>query len=284
MIKVYFEVEKYIKEYLLSNYKKEINKKFDKNNYLIECYNKEKRLIAIKPEDDVLFVNGDVILVDELVRNIIDLGLNFNITIINKSIEKEFISLIKKELSGEFEIYEYDGDYSLLKYKYGNIKTCVLAGGCFWCMAKPYYEYEGIKKVYSGYSGGTEIFPNYEDVKMQKTKHKECVKLIYDESKITFKEILDIYFETIDPFDEFGQFIDRGESYTTAIYYKAEEERKIADLYIKEVEKRFNKKVTVKILEEDIFYMAEEYHQDYAIKNPEEMEKELIESGRQKNS
>ena len=65
---------------------------------------------------------------------------------------------------------------------------------------------------------------------------------------------------------------------------KAEEERKIADLYIKEVEKRFNKKVTVKILEEDIFYMAEEYHQDYAIKNPEEMEKELIESGRQKNS
>ncbi len=159
---------------------------------------------------------------------------------------------------------------------------CILAGGCFWCMAKPYYEYNGIIKVYSGYCGGDEINPTYEQVKSQQTKHMESVKLIYDEAKISYKEILDIYFETIDPFDDGGQFIDRGYSYTTAIFYQNKEMYDIAKEYIKRIEQKSNKKVFVKVLKEKTFYMAEEHHQDFSIKNPIEMEIELIKSGRKK--
>lgn len=160
------------------------------------------------------------------------------------------------------------------------ITYCILAGGCFWCMAKPYYEYEGIIHVYSGYSGGSEINPTYEKVKSQKTTHKECIKLVYDDEIISFNEILDIYFDTIDPFDDGGQFIDRGKSYTTAIFYSNEKMKEIAKEYINNISNKNNKNVAVEILEEMPFYMAEEYHQDYALKNPELMEKELIESGR----
>ena len=159
---------------------------------------------------------------------------------------------------------------------------CILAGGCFWCMAKPYYEYEGIKKVYSGYSGGSEINPRYEDVKAQKTSHMECVKIVYDSNIISYEDILDIYFYTIDPFDDEGQFIDRGYSYSTAIFYRNNEMNNRIVKYIENKQTLYNKKIKVKILEESEFYIAEEYHQDYALKNPELMEKELIESGRRK--
>lgn len=161
-------------------------------------------------------------------------------------------------------------------------KSCILAGGCFWCMSKPYYEYDGILKVYSGYSGGNEINPKYEDVKSQKTTHRECVKLVYDPNIISYNDILDIYFNTIDPFDDGGQFIDRGDSYTTALFYNSLEMKKEIENYISNLEIKYQKKIVVKVLEEKEFYMAEEYHQDYAIKNPELMEKELIESGRKK--
>ena len=163
------------------------------------------------------------------------------------------------------------------------LSYCILAGGCFWCMAKPYYEYDGIKNVYSGYSGDKESNANYEKVKSQKTLHREVIKLEYDENIISYKEILDIYFDTIDPFDDGGQFIDRGNSYTTAIFYHSEEMKKVALDYINKIELQYNKKVAVKILKEMPFYMAEAYHQDYAIKNPILMQEELIESGRLKS-
>lgn len=162
------------------------------------------------------------------------------------------------------------------------LKYCILAGGCFWCMAKPYYDYKGIEKVYSGYSGGVEKNPKYEDVKAQKTSHMECVKIIYDDNIITYEEILDIYFETIDPFDDGGQFIDRGHSYTTAIFYQNEEMKNHINEYIENKQKLFKNEIMVKILKEVEFYIAEEYHQDFAIKHTDLMEKELIESGRKK--
>ena len=162
------------------------------------------------------------------------------------------------------------------------MKHCVLAGGCFWCMAKPYYEYDGIINVYSGYSGGEEINPTYEEVKSQNTHHLECIKLIYDENIINYIDILNIYFDTIDPFDDGGQFIDRGESYTTAIFYNSLEMKEEILDFLSEKQKLYNEKIVVKVREEMPFYMAEEYHQDYAIKNPKLMEEELKLSGRLK--
>lgn len=161
-----------------------------------------------------------------------------------------------------------------------NQSYCILAGGCFWCIAMPYYECKGVSRVISGYCGGEEINPTYEDVKAQKTSHREVIKIIYDSSIISFKELIEIYFANIDPFDGEGQFIDRGLSYSPAIFYKDENELNIAKECIKKIEKDNNKKVEVLLIKEKQFYDAEEYHQDYGLKNPSEIEKELIESGR----
>ena len=110
----------------------------------------------------------------------------------------------------------------------------------------------------------------------------EAIKLIYDKNVISYSEILDIYFDTIDPYDVGGQFIDRGESYTTAIFYNSLSMKEEIIKYISSYDKKYGGSVVVKVLPEEVFYMAEEYHQDYALKNPELMEKELIESGRKK--
>ena len=163
-----------------------------------------------------------------------------------------------------------------------SFKVAMFAGGCFWCISKPYYEYEGVIHVYSGYAGGTEENPTYEDVKSGKTHHRETIKIIYNPNLITYNELLDIYFTSINPFAGDGQFIDRGFNYSCAVFTDDKEEQNLVLERLVKLEKEFNQKTFVPILPVPKFYMAEEYHQDYAIKNPSEMEKELIISGRKK--
>ena len=159
------------------------------------------------------------------------------------------------------------------------LKNAYFAGGCFWCVT-PIYKMYGVEEVVCGYSGGDEPDPVYEDVKAQKTGHRETIMLSYDPEKVTYDLLLEIYFANIDPFDGDGQFIDRGFSYTTAIFYSDNEEKKLAESHIANVEAENGKKVQVVLLPFKSFYRAEEYHQDYYLKNPEAFEKELIESGR----
>ncbi len=155
------------------------------------------------------------------------------------------------------------------------------AGGCFWCVT-PIYKMYGVDKVICGYSGGDEVNPTYEEVKSQKTGHRETIMLEYDNNTVTYENLLDIYFSNVDPFDKDGQYIDKGFSYTLAIYYTTEEERRIAEERVKKIEEVSGRKTYVAIEPFKSFYEAEEYHQDYYLKNPEEFEKELIESGRKK--
>ncbi|MBQ6066861.1 MAG: peptide-methionine (S)-S-oxide reductase MsrA [Clostridia bacterium] len=153
------------------------------------------------------------------------------------------------------------------------------AGGCFWCVT-PIYKIYGVDKVVSGYSGGKEENPSYEDVKSQKTGHRETIMLEYDPAEVSYETLLDIFFDNVDPFDPEGQFIDRGRSYTLAIYYTSEEEKKLAAERIQRLKKESGKDVFVALELFAGFYEAEEYHQDYYLKHPEEYEKELVESGR----
>ena len=164
-----------------------------------------------------------------------------------------------------------------------NYKTVMFAGGCFWCMAKPYYEYAGVIQVFSGYAGGSEVNPTYEEVKSQKTHHKEAIYVIYDSSKVSYEKLINIYFENIDPFDGDGQYMDRGESYQTGVITSCAKE--IDYFYkVKEcIESRTQKEVKVQLFKDTVFYIAEEYHQKYSIKNPEEFLKEMKESGRIKD-
>ena len=155
------------------------------------------------------------------------------------------------------------------------------AGGCFWCVT-PIYKIYGVDKVTCGYSGGDEVNPTYEMVKAQKTGHRETIELDYDEANVSYDKLLDIYLANVDPFDGEGQFIDKGFSYTLAIYYGNESELEIAKKKIADLEAQSGKKVQIALEPFKSFYEAEEEHQDYYLKNPEAFEKELKESGRVK--
>lgn len=160
------------------------------------------------------------------------------------------------------------------------MKYAYLAGGCFWCITPTFNELDGVSEVVSGYSGGDEVSPSYEAVKHQETGHRESIKIVYDETKVSYEQLIDIFLMGVDPFDGGGQFIDRGASYTLAIFYTDDSEASIAREKITALEKESGRQVYISIEPFKSFYDAEEYHQNYYLKNPEAFEKELIDSGR----
>lgn len=148
--------------------------------------------------------------------------------------------------------------------------TATFAGGCFWCMEPPFEQKEGVIAVISGYTGGTVERPSYEQVSHTETGHVEAVKVYYDPNVVSYQELLAIFWRQIDPTDAGGQFVDRGSSYTTAIFYANEEEQQLAEQSKAELEEAgfFPAPIVTPILPEKEFYPAEEYHQDYYEKNP----------------
>ncbi|NCN04794.1 MAG: peptide-methionine (S)-S-oxide reductase MsrA [Spirochaetales bacterium] len=144
----------------------------------------------------------------------------------------------------------------------------VVAGGCFWCVEEAFDKHEGVLSTTSGFAGGHVENPSYRQVTAGGTGHIEVVRIEFDPAIISFDEILYIYWRNIDPIDAGGQFCDRGESYTTAIFYVSEEQRVAAERTKQEVSRRFSTSVATTIRPYTEFYSAEEYHQDYHTKNP----------------
>ena len=144
-------------------------------------------------------------------------------------------------------------------------KKATFAGGCFWCTEAAFQELDGVIDAVSGYTGGVKKNPAYEEVSKGNTGHLEAVEIIYDPKIISYEELLKLYFRTIDPTDDKGQFHDKGSQYKTAIFYHDEEQKEIANKTIEDIEKskRFDKPIVTKILKSVPFYKAEEYHQDY---------------------
>lgn len=161
-------------------------------------------------------------------------------------------------------------------------ELATFAGGCFWCLVKPFDRLEGIEKVVSGYTGGHVENPTYQQVCTGTTGHVEAVQITFDPEVISYEQLVDIYWKLIDPTDPGGQFYDRGPSYQTAIFYHNEEQKQIAEQSKKRLEEsgKFDKPIAVKILPAKPFYPAEEYHQDYYKKNPLHYERYFIGSGR----
>ena len=160
------------------------------------------------------------------------------------------------------------------------MKTAYFAGGCFWCITPVFAEMPGVAQVVSGYSGGREVNPTYEDVKHQRTGHRETIAIHYDEAAVSFESLLDVFLDSVDPFDPGGQFIDRGHSYTLAVYYKTKAEAALTRQKIQALQTASNREVCSSVEPFSAFYNAEEYHQDYYRKNPEAFREELVESGR----
>ncbi len=151
-----------------------------------------------------------------------------------------------------------------------NAEIATLAGGCFWCVESDLEKAEGVIEVVSGYTGGHKLDPEYKEVSSGTTGHLEAVQVFYDPEKISYKEILDIFWRHIDPTDSGGQFVDRGNQYRSAIFYHNEEQKRIAEESRKDLEKSgvFKKPVVTEIRKLERFYNAEDYHQDYYKKNP----------------
>ncbi|WP_332691397.1 peptide-methionine (S)-S-oxide reductase MsrA [Halalkalibacter lacteus] len=149
-------------------------------------------------------------------------------------------------------------------------------------MVKPFDQYEGIKSVISGYTGGHKEHPTYQEVCAETTGHFEAVQITFNPAIFTYEKLLTIFWQQIDPEDFGGQFFDRGDSYRTAIFYHTDEQRRLAENSKKRLNEsgKFTKPIATQILPASTFYPAEEYHQDYYKKNPLHYTRYQIGSGR----
>ena len=137
------------------------------------------------------------------------------------------------------------------------------AGGCFWCVEESFEKIDGVIEVTSGYSGGTTENPTYKEVTYGNTGHFEVVEIIYDKNTISYEELLKNYWINIDPFDAYGQFCDKGYSYRSVAFYQNDKERKLIERDVKNLEKKFSKKVVTYLREFEKFYRAENRHQNF---------------------
>jgi peptide-methionine (S)-S-oxide reductase len=150
-----------------------------------------------------------------------------------------------------------------------NSATAIFAGGCFWCMEKPFDEIAGVVSTTSGYTGGDLANPTYQQVGSGGTGHIESVKIVYDKTRVTYAQLLDTYWKQVDPFDGDGQFCDQGETYVPAIFVANPQEQAAAEASKRTIEARFpGQTIGVRIIPAKTFWDAEGYHQDYYIKNP----------------
>ena len=152
----------------------------------------------------------------------------------------------------------------------GNFEKATFAGGCFWCMEPPYDKLDGVISTTSGYTGGTKPNPTYEEVSAGGTGHAEAVEILYDPKKISYAELLAVFWPNVDPTTADRQFCDIGKQYRPAIFYHNEEQEKLAKESKVAVEKTksFADPVVTEITKATEFYPAEEYHQDFYEKNP----------------
>lgn len=149
-------------------------------------------------------------------------------------------------------------------------ESAIFAGGCFWCMVEPFDTQPGIKSVVSGYTGGHVANPTYEQVCSGTTGHTESVKITFDPEVISYKELVDIYWQQTDPTDAMGQFQDRGDSYRPVIFVKDDQQRTIAEQSRQHLidNNPFDDPIVTQIEDAKPFYPAEDYHQDFYKKDP----------------
>ena len=144
-----------------------------------------------------------------------------------------------------------------------SLSKAYFAGGCFWCMEESFEKLEGVEEVISGYSGGTTSNPTYKEVTFGNTGHFEVVEIIYNKNIISYNELLKNFWINIDPFDAFGQFCDKGYSYRSVAFYQSSYEKSQIEKSISEIENKFAKRVVTYVREFEVFYKAEDKHQDY---------------------
>lgn len=151
----------------------------------------------------------------------------------------------------------------------GELRTAVFAGGCFWCMQPPFDNTPGVVSTLVGYTGGARPDPTYEQVSSGATGHLEAIEVTYDPARVSYAQLCEVFWRSVDPTDGGGQFADQGPQYTTAIFYGSGDERATAEASKKALAAsgKFARPIVTAILARKPFYRAEEYHQHYYLKN-----------------
>ncbi len=176
------------------------------------------------------------------------------------------VFLLAKFLPGNTDNISYKKpEIVYTKGSNSNKEIAILAGGCFWCMEHPFEDLPGVSQAISGYTGGKKKNPTYKQVASGQTSHLEAVEIHFDPEKISYADILEVFWRNINPTDNGGQFVDRGAQYRTGIFYTSEEQKEIAEKSKNKLIKsgRFQKEIVTPIIEATPFYRAEEYHQDF---------------------
>ena len=152
----------------------------------------------------------------------------------------------------------------------GNFTKATFAGGCFWCMEHPFDELDGVVSTTSGYTGGHKVDPTYPEVSAGGTGHTEAVQIEYDPTKVTYEELLKVYWRNVDPTTPDAQFCDHGNQYRPEIFYHTEEQKQLAEVSRTHIEKTktFPEPIVIEITQGTTFYPAEDFHQNYYQTNP----------------
>ena len=147
-------------------------------------------------------------------------------------------------------------------------ETAVFAGGCFWCMEKPFDALDGVLDTTSGYTGGTVDNPTYAQVSAGNTGHTEALQVTYDPKKVTYEQLLTVFWHNIDPLDAGGQFCDRGSQYRSGIFPQSDAQKAAAETSLASTAEALGKPLATKIEPKATFYSAEDYHQNYCVTHP----------------
>ena len=160
---------------------------------------------------------------------------------------------------------EKQGKGNVMNEKSNSLHAATFAGGCFWCVESDFEKVDGVIEAISGYTGGHKNDPTYQEVSAGGTGHVEAVQVLYDPEKVSYEELLDVFWRHVDPTDPDGQFADHGSQYRTGIFYHNDEQKRQAEESKKKLEKslRFDKPISTEIIKFSRFYRAEDYHQDY---------------------
>jgi methionine-S-sulfoxide reductase len=153
---------------------------------------------------------------------------------------------------------------------HNDLAKATFAGGCFWCMEPPFDRLDGVVVTISGYTGGHRAAPSYEEVTSGATGHFEAIQVLYDPSQVSYEQLLEVFWQNVNPTDAGGQFVDRGSQYRTAIFYHDAEQMRLAEASKERLAAtgKFQAPIVTPVLPAGPFYPAEEYHQDYYEKNP----------------
>ena len=180
------------------------------------------------------------------------------------------MKLVTLILLSLFTTYVYASEQGAISSELEKNERAIFAGGCFWCMEPPFDKLDGVISTTSGYTAGDKKNPTYKEVSAGSTGHTEAIEIVYDPEKITYSELLNVFWINIDPVAVDRQFCDAGSQYRSGIYYLNDSQQADAMRSLREItdNKPFEGKIATEILPASTFYPAEDYHQDYYQKNP----------------